>query len=66
MTLLYILLGIYLLSSGIVAGVHWAEYHDAMSAGHQVSMRDRVMTLFILPMTPVINTIYAIGYISEY
>lgn len=61
-----ILIIVYILSALIVGSMHWAAYHDEKKKGYVVSMEQRVMKLYILPLCPVVNTWVTIGILLCY
>lgn len=57
--MIFIFVLIYIASAMIVGAVHWAQYQDDKKAGYDISMQDKVLKLYIVPLIPIFNTMVA-------
>ena len=65
MTLLTIIAIVYVLSALIVGPIHWAQYQDEKK-NDNIRMEDKVMSLYVVPFCPVMNTVVAFCIIINY
>ena len=57
---------LYIASALIVGAVHWAEYQDKKKQGYEVSMEDRVVKLYVVPLVPVFNSLLVLKILANY
>ena len=57
---------VYILSALVVGAVHWAEYQDNIKDGLKVSMQDKVINLYVVPLIPVFNTLVVCNILGAY
>lgn len=57
---------IYIASAIIVGAVHWAEYQDDKKDGREISMQDKVLKLYIVPLIPVFNSLVVLNILANY
>lgn len=42
----------------IVCGVlHWAEHMDDVKSGYEKTLKEKVLYLYIIPLTPILNVL---------
>ena len=61
-----VLIIIYIVSAIIVGAVHWAEYQDKKKEGYEVSMEDRVVKLYVVPLIPFFNSLVVLNILGTY
>jgi uncharacterized membrane protein affecting hemolysin expression len=66
MTAVVILLCIYCLSAIITGSIHWAMYHDDVKRNRDIPQADKVMKLYVVPFCPIVNSLVALGIITDY
>jgi hypothetical protein len=55
-----------MLSALAVGAIRWAENADNKEKGHTNELAERVMSLYIIPLCPIVNSFVLIVAISEH